>query len=929
MKPEKLVLEGVYSYRSRTEIDFSTLCRAELFGIFGRVGCGKSAILEAVTYVLYGKIERLSDRGLYYNMMNLASNSMHIDFEFTHKSDRYRFTFDAKRNKKDFSKVETPQRSAYRLSGGEWLPLFDHGGSVSADEIIGLNYDNFRRTVIVPQGRFQEFLHLERKKRTDMLKELFQLDRFDLFSKASSLYSKNAQRIASVEGALSALGEVSEEDIEKAENEVSAAEKLLPGLSGELLKKAEELKSMDELEGLYAEKNRCNDDLENRLQNAEYFRLKKESLAEYEKCIALFKSGVDVAAHIDEERQRAEKKLEEAGIQAERVKNNLRTAEADIDKYRQEYERCPEKLKEAEWLSQLSGLEEYRKTVSRSEAGIKEKEDLVNNLTAELNKLENELISARKQVESLSDYRLSLDQMNSLLNVFRGITSVDKEIDLENRRLENELKNLAKIEKESAEIADIEDEEKKLAEIERLFNKTKLDSEIKKGLAELSAGLKDGEPCPVCGSAEHPAPAEITPDTETELKDDEEYIKSEKQRIRLKAEKAAALAADKKTAEAAAADIKSRLEQRSAERVELLSQLPEDSFSADDPQLFFEEYDSFMSGLNEKEMLQKKVSELGEAADEIKRQLNSGKEIISGFKMEAAAAEARIDTIENAIDQDFLNENVGKASGALKQESEALKKRAELVSAEYSAAQDRRNNAAVEKEKALSEYSMLEQQAVELSGRRADMLKDLDEKAVKEGFNSVDQISAVLAKNIDIETEKAEIKAYDESIADLKSRIAEIVRKTGKRKYDADTHSAVKQDAEMLTQRLEHEKSLLIGLKKDLKDMKDRYGKKSAFEREAEQLELRRNNITTLKNLFSGNKFINYAATVYLRELCEAANVRFRKLTSEALRLELDESNDFIIRDYLNGGKTRSVKTLSGGRLSRQHFHCRWHWRTV
>ena len=82
------------------------------------------------------------------------------------KQDLYRFTFETKRNKKDFDKIETPQRSAYRKDGGEWFPLFDKDGEVSADEIIDLNYDNFRRTVIVPQGKFQEFLHLEKSKRT-------------------------------------------------------------------------------------------------------------------------------------------------------------------------------------------------------------------------------------------------------------------------------------------------------------------------------------------------------------------------------------------------------------------------------------------------------------------------------------------------------------------------------------------------------------------------------------------------------------------------------------------------------------------------------------------------------------------------------------------------------------------------------------------
>ena len=65
MKPEKLILEGVYSYKNRTEIDFSTLCEADLFGIFGNVGSGKSAILEAVNLCsLRGRLSGLSNRVL-------------------------------------------------------------------------------------------------------------------------------------------------------------------------------------------------------------------------------------------------------------------------------------------------------------------------------------------------------------------------------------------------------------------------------------------------------------------------------------------------------------------------------------------------------------------------------------------------------------------------------------------------------------------------------------------------------------------------------------------------------------------------------------------------------------------------------------------------------------------------------------------------
>lgn len=59
--------------------------------------------------------------------------------------------------------------------------------------------------------------------------------------------------------------------------------------------------------------------------------------------------------------------------------------------------------------------------------------------------------------------------------------------------------------------------------------------------------------------------------------------------------------------------------------------------------------------------------------------------------------------------------------------------------------------------------------------------------------------------------------------------------------------------------------------------------------------------------------FVNYISSKFLINLCNAANDKFYKLTRQQLRLEISENNDFQVRDFLNNGKVRSVKTLSGG----------------
>lgn len=161
MIPVQLTIQGLYSYQEKQTIDFTKLTAANLFGIFGTVGSGKSSILEAITFAIYGRTDRLNLSGdnRYYNMMNLKSNELLIDFIFETGKDQtaYRATVKGKRNGRNFEDVKALDRSAYQKSGNEWIPI----ETAALEQAIGLSYDNFKRTIIIPQGQFQEFLQLE------------------------------------------------------------------------------------------------------------------------------------------------------------------------------------------------------------------------------------------------------------------------------------------------------------------------------------------------------------------------------------------------------------------------------------------------------------------------------------------------------------------------------------------------------------------------------------------------------------------------------------------------------------------------------------------------------------------------------------------------------------------------------------------------
>jgi exonuclease SbcC len=65
--------------------------------------------------------------------------------------------------------------------------------------------------------------------------------------------------------------------------------------------------------------------------------------------------------------------------------------------------------------------------------------------------------------------------------------------------------------------------------------------------------------------------------------------------------------------------------------------------------------------------------------------------------------------------------------------------------------------------------------------------------------------------------------------------------------------------------------------------------------------------------LFKAQGFVEYVSSIFLRQLADHANIRFRRMTRNQLSLSVNEENDFEIIDYLNEGRSRNVKTLSGG----------------
>lgn len=212
MKPIRLEIKGLNSFIERQIIDFEKLTERGLFGIFGPTGSGKSTVLDGITLALYGEIARKSS-----NYINTNCDNVYVSFEFQiSDKDVKRYKVDREfRRDKNTNGIRNKSSKIIDITGGLEEVLEDKSKAVTAkcEEIIGLKLDDFMRTVVIPQGKFSEFLKLEGKERRNMLERLFNLRKYgdDLSLKLNSEIRKEKDKMNVLEGQLKGYEGISEE----------------------------------------------------------------------------------------------------------------------------------------------------------------------------------------------------------------------------------------------------------------------------------------------------------------------------------------------------------------------------------------------------------------------------------------------------------------------------------------------------------------------------------------------------------------------------------------------------------------------------------------------------------------------------------------------------------------------------------------------
>ncbi|WP_356948106.1 AAA family ATPase [Clostridium perfringens] len=465
MKPIRLEVKGLNSFIDKQVVEFDKLTERGLFGIFGPTGSGKSTILDGITLALYGDIARKSS-----NYINTNCDGVYVSYEFQitgNEVKRYRVDREFKRDNKSGG-IRNKSSKIIDITGGVENVLEEKAKAVTSkcEEIIGLKLDDFMRTVVLPQGKFSEFLKLEGKERRNMLERLFNLRKYgdDLSSKLSFEIRKEKDKMNVLEGQLKGYDGISEEALKAKEEEIKEINlsiKSKEELLNKIKKEFEEAEKVWNTQKELYDKRIEEESLVSRSEEIKSFKERVEISNKADKVIVFINNLEDILKEINKEDLKfseLNKKLEE--LINLREENKLKFEEVAKKKeeklpdLRLKKEKLLESQKEREILFQIKAdgvkLKEACKKIfeDRSKCDTK-----LNSIEENEKRLNEELKEKEERKEELFVHEEFKNKINSGLFILNSYESLDKqfnEIKSEEAELKRYIKELTE-DKEKSE----------------------------------------------------------------------------------------------------------------------------------------------------------------------------------------------------------------------------------------------------------------------------------------------------------------------------------------------------------------------------------------------------------------------------------------------------------------------------------------------
>ena len=533
MRPVQLELTNFGPYRKEV-INFTQFDHAPLFLIGGDTGAGKSTLFDAMTVALFATTS--GDRNVEEMRSTFAGpedDLTKVTFYFQQGKHLYRIERVLQQERAKRGGGTTMQKATAslvivdKIGGQEIEKLGDKIKEVSdqIEQILGLNAEQFKQIILLPQNDFSRFLKEDSKTKTQILKKIFGTGIFDRFQKSleERLRQSNKdmdKRQAQLDGHFAS--QVWSEEELAVLTQTPASEKL--ACLEELLSQRQE--SLTEQKSILKDAHEDLAKLQKSLQTAQdlakIFQELKQAKERYRLEIEEgAQEQAEAKAHLEELQfaqglQETISSLKQYQKQLLQLEQDLGIAQETLSAKEQAFEEVKAQ-KEAfttqseDFLQKEEKLEAWKEAIIYAQSLAQEQEKIKQS-SANYKQLEETYQQASKEIEllnqSLSDLeanRLSLESLHEAEKLLQSVSySVDKQLAQDLKEIEGLNQELAKTEKRHQTLSlDSDQAQEILNELEEKL-RTTLASRRQLMIAQLQAELEDGQPCMVCGSLDHP-----------------------------------------------------------------------------------------------------------------------------------------------------------------------------------------------------------------------------------------------------------------------------------------------------------------------------------------------------------------------------------------------------------------------------------------
>lgn len=486
MRPNKLVLSAFGPYASKVELDLSKLGENGVYLITGDTGAGKTTIFDAITFALFGK-----PSGDIRDVKTLRSEyaneeiETYVELDFIYHDEEYHIY---RRPEYTYTHVQKNGEVKQRSKATDAYFILPNGDRIvkptevtkQVEQLLGMKRDQFRQIAMIAQGSFLEILNADTKERGRLFEKVFMtskysvlMDRLNQMAKESSIALNDAklrlQQIISDIRVPEILQEQYEQTLKTfAMNDIQPVYDLLDNIIIGAKKGIENLQKQKEQVQKQLQKSR-KEETEKTKQLQDLLSLEK----------LLKEKPV---------------KEEKANLYTERLKTDGEKYRIQIDALKKEQAQIEHELPEYAGLTKLTAkLAEIKKQGSSVLKDLETK-------TILKKQLDEDITLKQKEAQILTDSELSLNKLFIKEEEIEKKISAFYHASMIQSNYQNAVDNL----KEKTQF--LQESTDRKAMLQKQYDDAQL-SYFANQAGLLASRLIKGEPCPVCGSIEHPHPA--------------------------------------------------------------------------------------------------------------------------------------------------------------------------------------------------------------------------------------------------------------------------------------------------------------------------------------------------------------------------------------------------------------------------------------